>query len=125
MNKIIEFTQDTAYDLVVNKNRNLNATLHCIYVEDGVEYDFNFQDYDTALMHVKKRSDDNTIILALSTIENTIELLPQGRIKFVADPEKMNVRAGEYVYDIYLYSTDYTKRQFMSGRFIIKSTVTN
>lgn len=124
MNKLIDFTQDTSYDMIVNKNRNLNAVLHSTYVENGIEQDFDFTPYEVALMHVKKSYTSNPV-LVLSTINNTIELLPDGRIKFVAEPDVMNVRSGEYVYDLYLYSSDMIKRQFLSGKFIIQDTVTN
>lgn len=125
MNKIIDFTQDASYDMIVNKNRNLNAYLHCVYVDNGIEYDFDFTVYEVAMLHVKQKPNSTTPLLVLSTINNTIELLDEGRIRFVADPADLNVRAGEYVYDMYLYNEDYTKRQFLSGRFIIQETVTN
>jgi hypothetical protein len=113
--------------MVVNKNRDLNAILHCVYLSGGTEVDFNFEEYDYAIMHVKQKPDSNNVILALSNIvtPKTIELLPEGRIKFVATPSVMNVRSGSYVYDLYLYNDEFPKRAFMSGAFIIQDTVTN
>ena len=125
MNRVLEFTTDSQYDIVVNKNRNVKATLHCVYIEEGQEMDFNFNDYEEAIMHVKKRHEDEKVILALSTVEGTIELQPEGRILFKAEPDKMNIRAGEYVYDLYLFKADMIKRAFLSGKFIVNQTVTN
>jgi len=125
MNQIIDFTQDTSYDIVVNRNRTLKAVLHCQYLSGSTYVDFNFDEYDTVLMHVKQKPDSDNVLLALSSINNTLVMLPDGRLSFDVDNTTMNLRAGEYVYDIYLYSTDYAKRAFMSGKFIVNSTVTN
>lgn len=125
MNNRLDFTQDIKVDLIVNRNRNLEKVLHCVYIEDGIEMDFNFEDYDIAMMHVKKRFEDEKAVLVLSTINNTIQLFAEGRIQFIADNTTMNVRPGEYVYDLYLYNDVVPKRQFMSGNFIVQETVTN
>lgn len=126
MKQILDFTQDINVDIEINRNRDLDATLHCVYVDgEGIENNFEFAEYTTALLQVKKSPDSDVVSLVLSTISNTIQLLPEGRIRFRLKPEEVNVRAGKYVYDLYLFNSTYKKRQFMSGNFIIKDTVTN
>lgn len=126
MKQILDFTQDINVDIEINKNRDLDATLHCVYVDgEGVENNFEFAEYTTALLQVKKSADSDVVALALSTIAGSIQLLPEGRIRFRLKPEEVNVRAGKYVYDLYLFNSTYKKRQFMSGNFIIKDTITN
>lgn len=126
MKQILDFTQDINVDIEINRNRDLDATLHCVYVDgEGIENNFEFAEYTTALLQVKKSPDSDVVSLVLSTISNTIQLLPEGRIRFRLKPEEVNVRAGKYIYDLYLFNSTYKKRQFMSGNFIIKDTVTN
>jgi len=118
---------DVEIDLIVNHKRSLDSTLKCVvYVKETKEYqDFDFLIYEEALMHIKNRHDSEEVKLAFSTVEGTIEFLPEGRLKFRANPSKMSIRPGEYVYDLYLYNATYEKRQFLSGKFIVLPTTTN
>lgn len=125
MNQIIDFTQDCNYDIVVNMNRTLKATLHCQFLSGDTYVDFSFDEYSAIIMQVKQKPDSENVILALSSINNRLVMHDEGRLEFDVDNSTMNIRAGEYVYDIYLYSTTFPKRAFMSGKFIVKATTTN
>lgn len=126
MKQILDFTTDIQIDMMINKNRDLNSVLHCVYVDkDGNEQDFNFDVYDTAIMHVKNKPNDDYVVLTLSTISDSIIFEGEGRIRFKLEAEDTNKRAGEYYYDIYLYGDNWDKRQLMSGKFIINNTITN
>ena len=128
MNRVLEFTTDVNFDIVINRNRDLDQTLHCVLREIGMEEEMNFDFslYEEAIMHVKKRHDDLNVALTLNTVNGTIQFLDKGILKFKAEPSYLKkIRAGEYVYDLYLYGNGFTKRQFISGKFIVKDTTTN
>lgn len=123
--QIIDLAQDSNYDIVVNKNRTLNATLHCQYLSGDTYVDFSFDNYQYIIMHVKSRPDSEKVVLSLSNIASTLLMQPQGRLQFKAEHKLMDLRVGEYVYDIYVYNNDENKRAFLSGKFTVQATVTN
>lgn len=124
--KTLDLTTDTQIDIMINKNRDLNSVIHFVWFDnEGNEHDFDFVDYNTAMLHVKNKPDNEYVVLTMSTISGTLQFEDSGRMRFKLTPEESNVRAGEYYYDLYLYGTNYDKRQLLSGKFIIKETVTN
>lgn len=123
--KQLDFTTDVHFDIIVNRNRTLHSIVFCeLETEEGIE-PFPFDDYDNIVMQVKNSYNSDNVVLALSNITNTLLMHTDGRLEFDVEEQTMNVRAGEYVYDMYLHKTGQRKRAFMSGKFIVKDTVTN
>lgn len=123
--KELDFTNDVRYDIIVNKNRTLNQVIDCSLEENGEMKPFPFGDYDNIMMHVKSNYNSKHVVLALSNITDTIEMDNRGFLIFNVPEQLMNMRSGEYVYDIYIHKEGERKRAFMGGKFIVKDTVTN
>ena len=122
----LDTRQDTQYDLVINKDRTLKATFSCYYMSGNTEVEFNFSTYTGATLDVKPGYKSSVTILSFSTTDGSILLSATGNTFQLNKEysELANLRAGEYLYDMYISKSLLPKRAFSSGKFIIKDRVT-
>jgi hypothetical protein len=121
----IDLRQDVVYNLIINKNRDLNQQIQSeIYSGSSFVGYFDFTQYSGATLVVKIKPNDNYEILKFSTVDGSIVLSTDGIfiLSKTAD-ELKNIKTGECYYNMYLSSTLYNKRQFLSGKFIIVDNV--
>ena len=122
----LDTLQDSVYDIFVNRNRTLNQTFEAYFTSGDTEYNFQFTSYSGAILEVKKNYKSNTVLLTFDTDDGSIVLGADGEFKLVKSADELStIRGAEYVYDMYLKSTEFPKRAFLSGRFLIKDYVTN
>jgi hypothetical protein len=129
MNQSLDLRQDSIYNLQLNKQRTLNASITAQFVSGtttgNVLVDFDFSSYSGATLQVRNKPDSPFVVLEFSTADGSIVLPISGgtfQLKKTAE-ELQNVRAGTYVYDMYLTSATYPKRSFLSGEFIITPNI--
>lgn len=122
----LDIRQSAEYDIVINKDRTLKTDFQCFFMSGETEIEFSFATYSGATLHVKNHSKSNQIILNFNTIDGSIVLgtLDNTFQLNKTSIELANLRAGKYYYDMYLSSTAYPKRAFLSGDFIIKDRIT-
>ena len=122
---ILDLSQDTQYDLVIKKDRTLAATITAVYMSGTTEVDFDFSSYSGATLDVKLSSKSSTPILEFSTLDSSIVLSIGNTFQLNKTAiELANIRTGEFEYDMYLKSSTYPKRAFLSGKFIIEDRIT-
>jgi len=125
MEKILDLSQAAEYDLIVAKDRTLNSSITCTYLNTtgGTEY-FDFSSYTGATLTVKNLS--GTILITFSLSDSSILLQNNGVFKLVKTSTEMDVvRAGEYNYDMYLSSALYPKRAFLRGKISFIQNISN
>jgi len=123
-NRELDIREDVTYDMIVNKNRTLEVEFIAeVCSGDTVSGRFEFSGYTGAILEVKVRPQDDFVILKLDSTDNEIVLFSDGLFTFNKSAQGMNVRAGEYVYDMYLIE-GIIKRAFLAGKFIIIEDVT-
>ena len=123
-NKELDIRDSVTYDMIVNKNRTLEVEFVAeVCSGNTVAGRFEFSGYTGAILEVKVRPQDDFIILKLDSTDNEIQLFSDGLFTFNKSAQGMNVRAGEYVYDMYLIEGT-IKRAFLTGKFIIIEDVT-
>lgn len=122
----LDLVQDSAFNLTINKRRTLNVNITAYYLSGGTEVDFDFSSYTGAVLQVRTKPDAPFVVLEFSTDDGSITLPATGGTfnLFKSAEDLVNVRAGEYRYDMYLISATYPKRAFLSGVFTINSTIT-
>lgn len=125
----IDLRMDSQYNLVINKQRTLIATITAYYLTGTTEdtcVEYEFAPYSGAILQVRLKYDSPFCVLEFNTDDGSIVLPAIGgtfQLKKTAE-ELEKVRAGEYVYDMYLSSATYPKRAFLSGSFTITPNVT-
>jgi hypothetical protein len=127
MTQDINLNLDSKYNLFVTKDRDLDRDIICeVYSGDTVIGYFDWTPYSGATMQVKIKATDTYSILEFSVNDGSIELNSNGVLRLVKSASEMNVKAGSYVYDMYLIKSgnSQSKRQFLSGNFIITQDVT-
>ncbi len=125
MNQNLDLRQDSQYSLIINKKRTLNANITAQYLSGDTLVEFDFSSYTGATLQVRTKPDAPYIVLQFSTTDGSIVLPASGgtfNLNKTAE-QLADVRAGTYVYDMYLISATYPKRQFLSGEFIIISNI--
>lgn len=129
MNQNLDLRQDSQYNLVLNKNRTLNTTITAQYISGTTNgntlVDFDFSSYTSAILQVRNKPDSPFVVLQFSTADGSIVLPASGgtfQLKKTAE-ELSIVRAGMYHYDMYITSTTYPKRAFLSGEFTITPNI--
>jgi len=127
----LDLRQDSQYNLVLNKQRTLNATITAYYISGTTTGDtyieFDFSSYTGATLQVRLKPDSPFVVLTFDTNDGSIVLPASGgTFKLVKTAEELStVRAGEYMYDMYLRgNTDFPKRAFLSGSFTITPNIT-
>jgi len=119
---------DSKYNLYVTKDRDLDREIICeVYSGNTLINTFDFTPYSGASMQVKIKPTDSYSILEFSTDDGSIVLGANGVLQLVKTAAQLNVKAGVYAYDMYLIKTNnaQSKRQFLSGNFIITQDVTD
>lgn len=121
----IELTQDMTYNLVINKNRDLNQEIQAeIYSGKTFVSNFDFTGYTGATLTVKLKPQDNYSILTFSTTDSSIVLGANGIFSLVKTAaELQNIKAGTFSYSMYLTSSTQSKRAFLSGQFTLIENV--
>lgn len=126
MERKLDLTLSSEYDLEFDKCRTLDRTLYCWYYTGSTgcgEKEFDFTFYSGATMYIKNSS--GTIVMQFSTTDGSIELGLGGQLTLKKTDEEMcRIRAGCYVYDLYLSSSTYPKRAFLRGKVIINESYT-
>jgi len=123
-NEELDLLKSGDYDLKFKTNRSLSQSFHATFLSGHTEYDFDLSVYTGASLTVRKAATDNYSILNFDTDDSSIELNSNGRFKLVKSAEEMNVKSGEYVYDMYLRNADLPKREFLRGNFTLLKDVT-
>lgn len=125
MEKILDLTLASEYDLVVERGRTLNSSITCTYIDStGTTQYFSFSDYIGATLMVKNSA--GSIIITFSTNDGSIELLTDGIFKLSKTDQQMLVpRVGTYQYDMYLTSPTYPKRAFLKGKITFEQNISN
>jgi len=124
MDKELDLSMVTEYDLIVSKDRTLNSSIYATYLSGTTEYAYDFTLYSGATMVVKNNS--GTIVQTFSTTDGSIVLQAGGVFKLVKTAEEMNtVRSGEYNYDMYLINAEYPKRAFLRGQITYLQNTAN
>jgi len=122
--KELDIRDSVNYDFIVNKNRTLEVEFIAeVCSGDTLAGRFEFSGYTGAILEAKVRPQDDFVVLKIDSADNEIQLLPNGIFTFNKSASGMNVRAGEYVYDMYLIQGT-IKRAFLGGKFIIIEDVT-
>ena len=121
----LDLRQDTHYDLEINKDRTLSATISCVFMSGTTEVDFDFSSYTGATLDVKRDSKSSVKILSFSTLDSTIILSTGNTFQLnKTSTELSTLPTGEFEYDMYISSATYPKRAFLSGKFIISDRIT-
>jgi len=125
-NQNLDLRMDSQYNIVINKNKTLLTNITAYYISGDTQIDFDFSSYTGATLQVRTKPDAPFVVLQFSTTDGSIVLPASGgtfKLKKTAT-ELSTVRAGEYVYDMYISSATYPKRAFLSGTFTIIPNVT-
>jgi hypothetical protein len=124
MEKFIDLSMSTEYNLQVDKDRSLNSSIYCTYFSGCTEYNYDFTFYSGATLTVK--NDSGTIVQTFSTLDGSIVLGVGGVFNLVKTSDEMNiVRAGNYNYDMYLSNATYPKRAFLRGKISYVQNISN
>ena len=121
----LDLRQDTQYDLEIKKDRTLSATISCVFMSGTTEADFDFSSYSGATLQVKRDSRSSNTILEFTTLDSSIILSTGNTFQLNKTfTELASIPVGEFEYDMYISSTTYPKRAFLSGSFIISDRIT-
>ena len=124
MARTLDLSYASEYDLICDKDRNLNTLITCTFMDNSVETLFDFTPYSGATLVVKNNS--GTIIMTFTTDDNSIALLADGVFQLLKSADDMNlVRAGVYNYDMYLSNSDKPKRAFLRGLITYNQNIAN
>jgi hypothetical protein len=125
MEKTLDLNQAAEYDLIVAKNRTLNTSITCTYIDiTGSTQYFDFSAYTGATLTVKNNA--GTILITFDTDSGSIQLCTEGVFKLIKTAEEMDaVRAGTYSYDMYLSNATYPKRNFLYGKITFIQNIAN
>jgi hypothetical protein len=121
----VDIRQDSQYNLILNKSRSLKVSIVAQIPSGDTYVDFDFSSYTGATLQVRLKPDASYVILGFNTNDGSI-ILPAsgGTFQLIKTAEELDVRAGEYYYDMYLESVTYPKRAFLSGSFTIIPNIT-
>ena len=124
-NQNLDIRQDSQYNLILNKGRTLSVNITAQYLSGDTYVDFDFTSYTGASLQVRTKPDAPFIVLQFSTADGSIVLPASGgTFNLNKTAEQLStVRAGEYYYDMYLISSTYPKRAFLSGSFTIMPNI--
>ena len=122
-NTDLDLRKDGNYDITFQTNRTLNQPFKAVFYSGDTEYDFTFTGYTGASLSVRTKPDYPSAVLEFDTSDGSITLDPSGVFYLIKTDKEMNVRAGDYVYDMYL-RVDGEKREFMRGKFKLTTDVT-
>lgn len=114
MEKTLDLSFASEYDLIFDKDKSLNVSVTCTYFSGCTEYNYDFSSFTGATLTVKNES--GKIVQTFSTLNGSIVLQTGGVFKLIKTDVEMDIiRAGEYHYDMYLINSAYPKRAFLRG----------
>ena len=121
----LDIRKDGDYNIIFQTNRTLEQEFQATFITGETEFNFNFDDYDSAVLQVRTKPEFPNVILEFNTSDNSIILGNDGVFKLTKSAEEMNIRFGEYVYDMYITLTaePTSKREFMRGKFTLTDDV--
>lgn len=122
-NCTLDIRKDGNYNIIFQVNRTLNQEFEATFYSGTTEYPFDFTEYTGASLSVRTKPDFPNAVLEFDTTDGSIILGNNGIFALVKTDEEMNVRHGDYVYDMYLRKDD-TKREFLRGNFKLTNDVT-
>lgn len=124
MEKTLDLSMSSEYDLIVDRDKTLNVAVYCTYLSGNTEYNFDFTFYTGATLTVKNNS--GTIIQTFNTTDGSIDLQVGGVFKLIKTADEMGtVRSGQYRYDMYLINATYPKRAFLDGDITYNQNIGN
>lgn len=117
----LDVREDAKYNLIVNKDRELDQIFVAEFYSGDTLYPFDFTPYSGATLQVRKKANSEDVIIEFNTSDNSIIFGIDGKFQLVKTSAEMDkTLAGQWVYDMYL---EPDKRAFLSGEFIITSNV--
>lgn len=119
----IDLRQEGEYDLIINKGRKLDAVLSIKYLYVNEYYDFSLSGYTGCTFYVKTTYDTKDILFSMD-LDNGISFVENNKIRLQRTSEQLRLlKAGKYVYNIYLVDTQTNKRALMSGNLVVKDSI--
>lgn len=127
MNNTLDLSFASVYDMICDKDRTLDTNITCTYIDStGTTqyFDFGSNGYTGATLTVKNTA--GTILMTFSTTDGSITLGANGVFNLKKTDVEMNtIRAGQYLYDMVLSSTQFPKRAFLRGNINFIQNITN
>lgn len=125
MEKQLDLSFASVYDIEVDKDRTLLTDITCTYLDStGTTQNFEFSSYTAATLVVKNSA--GTILMTFSTTDTSIVLKTLGVFTLSKTSAEMDViRAGTYLYDMYLSNVLYPKRAFLRGKITFIQNIAN
>lgn len=125
MSKVTSDRLGVRLDIITRKGANFDRRFHSQILSGDTLVDFDLTVYSGATLEVRKLYNSPVVELTFTTEAGSIVLDAGGRFELNLNDEEMNVlRSAEYVYDMYLRSDTYAKRDFIYGNFTITEKVT-
>ena len=125
MSKVTSDRLGVRVDIITRKGANFHRRFHSQILSGDTLVDYDLTVFSGATLQVRKSYNSPIVELSFTTEAGSIILNPLGRFELILNDVEMNVlRSGEYVYDMYLRSSTYAKRDFIYGEFTISEKVT-
>lgn len=125
MSKVINNRLGVQMDIIARKGADFDRRYHAQLASGDTYVDFAFETYTGATIQVRKKAESPFIELEFSTTDGSIALGGQGRFRLTLSYEDMDkIRSGKYHYDMYLSNSEYMRRDFLYGSFIIEDKIT-
>jgi hypothetical protein len=120
----LDLDQSSKYDLIIARDRTLDTVITAQYVDStGTTQLFDFTFYSGATLQVKSKPESSVIVLEFSTDDGSIELKVGGQFRLYKLDTDLQMRAGDYYYDMYLSNATLPKRAFLTGSFKINQNI--
>jgi hypothetical protein len=126
MEKNLDLSLASVYDIQCDRDKTLNSTITCTYIDiTGTTQLFDFSSYSGATITIKNSA--GTVLMLFSTTDGSITLYGNtGKFKLLKTSAEMDViRSGQYNYDMILKSAVYPKRAFLRGKIFFIQNITN
>jgi len=112
-------------DIEARKGATFTRQYHAMIYSGSTLIDYDLEVWTGATIEVRRKANSPVIELSFSTADSTITLGTEGRFVLALDYDTMDgIRAGEYVYDMYLSNASTPKRDFVYGNFTIYDKIT-
>ena len=124
----LDLRTDSQYNLIINKDKTLNATITAMVVSATTTgstcIPFDFSSFSAATLQVRLKPDSPFCVLEFNTTDGSIVLSATDTFQLIKTATELSkVRAGEYLYDMYLSNATYPKYAFLSGAFTITTNI--
>jgi len=126
MEKFLDLSTASVYDIEVSKDRTLLANITCTYLDaSGNTHFFGFgsSGYTGGTLAIKNNAGT---LLMLFTQNSGLTLSGNGVFTLSKSYAEMNqIRSGEYNYDMYISSPTQPKRAFLRGKIFFIQNIAN